>query len=533
MTSPLSRSTALTLLFLILTFSGPAFIPFAEGAEVLRISAGDGKSFYSYSTRLDMTRGPYPLNINGGKRPYTFSITNPLVKIEPSYPGAQVSFNVMPKAVGTTILTVKDQAGNTMVREIVVYAPGTQPLTMSGLPAASNPVAVGQGRSFGISGGKPPYTVVSSNPGIARIEPKTTFYFIWGVTPGAAQITVTDASRAKVQGTAYVGDIKLLSISADSSLLTGGKGELVISSGNPPYTVTTSSNLSAALKGKDAHGRPVYMLMAKSAGQGTITVKDGKALTETRAVSVKDTVTLSFPQLTGELRTIDVGQTTTLVVAGGKPPYTVTASNPAAIAIHQQTTGQYTVTGRQAAVAGIVAKDSSGATRELSLIVRNAPTLTVAGPSAMVLGASSTLTLIGGASPFTVSASGNQLKLIKIDEKKYTLTPKSPGRVVITVKDAKGTTKEHAIDITAPVPPLKLLVSSNTLQLGATGAAAIRVLSVQGGVSPYTATVSGNQLSLTQLNATQFQMTPKARGTATITVKDSKGTTASQTITVQ
>ena len=81
--------------------------------------------------------------------------------------------------------------------------------------------------------------------------------------------------------------------------------------------------------------------------------------------------------------------------------------------------------------------------------------------------------------------------------------------------------------------PLKLFVSSNTLQLGATGTAAIRVLSVQGGVAPYTATVSGNQLSLTQVNATQFQMTPKAKGTATITVKDSKGTTATQTMTVQ
>jgi len=87
--------------------------------------------------------------------------------------------------------------------------------------------------------------------------------------------------------------------------------------------------------------------------------------------------------------------------------------------------------------------------------------------------------------------------------------------------------------ITLPVAPLKLFVSSNTLQLGATGAAAIRVLSVQGGVAPYTASVSGNQLTLTQVNATQFQMTPKVKGTATITVRDSRGATATQSITVQ
>jgi hypothetical protein len=132
-----------------------------------------------------------------------------------------------------------------------------------------------------------------------------------------------------------------------------------------------------------------------------------------------------------------------------------------------------------------------------------------------------------------VTVSGTHLTVTKVDEKKYTLTPKSPGSAVITVKDAKGTTRQHTVSVTVPVAPLKLFVSSNTLQLGATGAAAIRVLSVQGGVAPYTATVSGNQLSLTQVNATQFQMTPKVKGTATITVRDSKGTTATQTITVQ
>ncbi len=516
-----------------LVLSGPAFPPPADAAEVLRIVAGDGKSFYSYSTRLDLKRDFYSMNINGGTRPYSFSLTKPLVVIEPSYPGAQVSFRVIPKAVGTTVLTIKDTKGNTMVREIVVYDPGAQPLALGALPGASNPVAVGQGRGFGVSGGKAPYTVVSANPGIARVEARTNLFMIWGVAAGSTQVTVTDAAGAKVHGTVHVGTTKPLSVSAEATLLAGGRGELVISSGNPPYTVTTSQHLSAALKGNDPQGRPVYTLTAKSTGQGTVTVKDSKAQTASRTVTVKEWVTLSFPQLTAEPRTIDVGQTTPLAVSSGKAPYTVTASNPNAVTIQQQGTGQYAVTGRQAGVVSIVAKDSGGATRELSLIVRNLPTLTLAAPGAMTVGTNGTLSLIGGATPFSVTVSGSQLTVTKVDEKKYTLTPKSPGNVVITVKDAKGTTKQHAVAITAPVAPLKLFVSSNTLQLGATGAAAIRALSVQGGVAPYTATVSGNQLSLTQVNATQFQMTPKAKGTATITVKDSKGTTATQTMTVQ
>lgn len=608
----LSLCTVIVAVF-SLALSGPAFLPPADAAEVLRVTAGDGKSFYSYSTRLDLKRAYYLLNIEGGTRPYTFSLTKPFVVVEPSYPGAQVSFKVIPKAVGTTVLTVKDTKGNTMVREIVVYDPGVQPLALGVLPGASNPVAVGQGRGFGVSGGKAPYTVVSANPGIARVEARTNLYMVWGVAAGSTQITVTDAAGAKVQGTVHVGTTKPLSVSADASILAGGKGELVISSGNPPYSVSTSPHLSAALKGNDAHGRTVYTLTAKSTGQGTVTVRDGAGQTTSKTVTIKEWVTLSFPKLTAEPRALDVGQTTPLSVSGGKPPYTVTASNPSAVTIQQQAAGQYAVTGRQAAVVGIVAKDSTGETRELSLIVRNLPTLTLAAPSTLTVGSTGTLTLVGGAGPFSVTVSGSQLTATKVEEKKYTLTAKSAGSAVITVKDAKGTTKQHTVvvnavpvkielpagtmviggsgtfdvkggvgpytvtlsntnakatlsatsssytryavtavavgtvDITArdskgasatarltiQAAPLKLFVSSSTLQLGATGTAAIRVLSIQGGVAPYTASVSGNQLTLTQVNATQFQMTPKAKGTATITVRDSKGTTATQAITVQ
>jgi len=524
---------AVFLVVFLLALSGAAFLSPAVAAEELRVVAGDGRSFFSYSTRLSIKERSYPLNINGGTRPYSFSLTKPIVSIEPSYPGAQVSFNVIPRAVGTTVLTVKDTKGNTLVREIVVYEPGAQPLALGALPGASNPVAVGQGRSFGISGGKAPYTVVSANPGIARVEAGTNLYFVWGVAPGSTQITVTDAAGAKVQGTVHVGTTKPLSVSADASILAGGKGELVISSGNPPYTVSTSPHLAAALKGSDTYGRTVYTLTAKSTGQGSVSVRDGAGQTASKIVTIKEWVTLSFPQLTAEPRALDVGQTTPLTVSGGKPPYTVTASNPAAVTIQQQSNGHYSVTGRQAGAVGIIAKDSGGATRELSLIVRSLPTLTLAAPSTLTVGSTGTLSLVGGAAPFTVTLSGSELAVTKVDDKKYTLTAKSAGTAVITVKDAKGTTKQHTVSVTVPVSPLKLFVSSKTLQLGATGTTAIRVLSVQGGVAPYTATVSGNQLTLTQVNATQFQMAPKAKGTATITVKDSKGTTATQSITVQ
>ena len=612
------RRCAGILSLLVLLAYGFAFAP-AEAADPLKIGYRGSQNFQSYSTRLALKANPTQwdyalLTVEGGVRPYSVSMSNPILEIRPEPNGSQ--YQVFAKKVGTTILTIKDSKGASLTREVVVYDPSVLPLVLGALPNASNPVAVGQGRGFGVSQGKPPYKVVSANTSIARIDgpSQAGIWTVWGVSAGMTTITVTDAAGQKAQGTVYVGTTKPLMISADATLLVNGKGELTIDSGNPPYTVTTSSHLSAVLKGNDSQGRPVYTLTAKSAGQGTVTVRDSKGLSQSRTITVKEWVSLSFPQLTGDLRTIDVGQTTKLAVSGGTAPYTVTVDKPALVTLAQQGTGQYTVTGRQAGIVGFTVKDATGTVRSLSLTIRALPTLTLAAPDTMMIGVTGKLSLIGGAPPFTVTASGNALTLTKTDEKTYTLTPKAPGSATLTVKDSKGTTQQKTITINAPAltlsgdtspleightrpfdikggfgaytltlsnanakaqlltttsaytrynvsgvkegtvvitvkdsqgkiatltltirppaNPLKLLVSSNTLQLGATGADAIRTLSIQGGTAPYSATVSGSQLTLTKVSETQYQMVPKAAGTATITVKDAKGATAQQTMTV-
>lgn len=596
-----------------------AAAPAAEAADPLQIAYRGSQNFLSYSTRIALKPNPTKwdfalLTVEGGSRPYAVSMSNRILEIQPQSNGTQ--FYVYAKKAGTTIITIKDSKGQSLTREVVVYDPSSLPLALGVLPGSSNPVAVGQGRGFSVSGGKTPYKVVSANPGIARIDgpSQAGVWFVWGVAAGSTTITVTDAAGQRAQGIAYVGTTKPLSISASSTLLAGGKGELFINSGNPPYTVTTNAQLSAVLKGSDSYGRTVYTLTARAAGQGVVTVKDSKGLSANQVVTVMETVTLSFPQLTGDLRTIDVGQATKLLVNGGKAPYTVAADNPALVTIQQQSAGQYTVTGRQAGVVGITAKDATGASRNLSLIVRALPILTLTAPDTLLLGTTGSLSLIGGASPFTVTVSGSALTLTKVDDKKYTLTPKVPGTATITVKDGKGTTQQKTVRVTAPAltltgdtsllqagytrpvdikggvgpytltlsnanakaallqttmaytrynitgvkagtviltakdsqgktatvtltvqpaaNPLKLLVSSATLDLGATGKTAIRALTIQGGTPPYTATVSGNQLTLTKVNEAQYQMVPKAAGTATLTVKDAKGATAQQVVTV-
>lgn len=578
------------------------------------------QDFINYSTRIPLKANPTKwdyalLTVEGGTPPYTVVAGSGIVEVVPQ--GNKTQFSVFARKAGTTIITIKDGKGATLKREVVVFDPSQLPLALGALPNAANPVALGQGRGFGISGGKHPYSVTVANPAIARVEGPTAagLYMVWGVGAGSTEIVVTDAVGQKSRGTVQVGTTKPLLVVAPASMLVGGTDQFRIDSGNPPYAVTTSANLTATLSGNAVAERPAYKLVAKGLGQASVTVKDAKGQSQTKTIQIQDAVTIAFPELTGELRTIDVGQSTTMAISGGKAPFTVVADKPALVTIQQVGMGRYRVTGSAAGVVGFTAKDAAGATRSLSLTVRNLPVLTLAVPDTLTTGVPATLSLIGGAAPFTVSASGSVLTLTKVDDKKYTVTPKAPGSAVLSVKDSKGTAVQKTIVVkapaltlsgaTGPLPtghtrsfdikggvgpytltvsnanatavlaattagytrynvtgvrageavltvkdstgntvttkvavqtaatPLKLYVSSTALDRNATGAAAIRTLSIEGGTAPYTTTVSNNVLVLTKVNATQYQMVPKVAGVATIVVKDAKGASATQAVTVK
>ena len=407
----------------------------------------------------------------------------------------------------------------------IPVAESSSPLQIVGLPDASRPVAVGQGYGFRVSGGTAPYTVISANTGIARIDGPTQagIWFVRGVAAGTTTIIATDATGKKVQGTVYVGTTKSLSISVVSTLLEGAKGELAINSGNPPYIVTTGPGLSVAFKGTDSYGRPIYTITATVRGGGLVTVKDAKGLTETRLINVIPYLSLSFPELTGNLRTIDVGQTTTLLVKDGKSPYTVRAIDPTLVSIQQQSEGRYSVTGRKAGVASIEAKDANGATRSLSLTVRDLPAMTVLAPATLNIGQTGTLSIVGGSAPFTVTPSGNQISLTRQEEKKFQIVAQAPGTAVITVRDSKGTVKSLNITISQPLS----VSAPATLAVGQTG-----TLSVSGDGVPITASPSNNLILLNRLNERTFQIIAKAPGTTTITVRNITGTVKTLNITI-
>lgn len=535
----MKRFFSCTLVLLLLTaLIAVLGLPSAHAADDLKIGMGGSPAFNNSPARLELKPGSYALlKIEGGKLPYTITMSSPILDIKQAGQGSYreydwVDYRVYPKAAGTTVLTVKDRAGKTLTRQVVVYDPSTLPLRLGALPGASDAVAVGQGRNFQVSGGKAPYKVISANPAIARIEQHSAVgtYSVWGVGAGSTQITVTDAVGSRVQGTVYVGTKKPLHFRVDDTMLPNQVIEIIISSGNPPYMLATSSNLKVVSPGTDSEGNTIYKLTATAAGKGMVSVRDAQGQRLSRSITVLDYVALSFPELTGN-SPLYVGKTTSLAVTGGKPPYTVTVDKPAAVTIERQGEGKYAVTAKQAGVSSVyfTVTDSSGAKRSKNLSIRELNPLTLWSVfDKIAIGDSANLLIQGGTAPYTVTVSGNQLTLTKIDEKKYTITPKLPGQATIRVKDGNGTTSEKVFTVTAP--PIALhIANTSPLQVGDK-----RLLDIKGGVAPYVLKLSNTnakaELTQTTNQYSRYQITGSAAGNVDIVVTDSVETRASVTL---
>jgi hypothetical protein len=158
------------------------------------------------------------------------------------------------------------------------------------------------------------------------------------------------------------------------------------------------------------------------------------------------------------------------------------------------------------------------------------PPLTLSAPESLIMGTNGKLSVTGGQGLFAVTVSGNQLMTTKVSDREYTLTPTAPGKTVITVKDGKGTIKQHTVTVT-PMP-LKIEMPSATMVIGKP-----ITFDIKGGIWPYTVTMS---IPIAQIIPsvstplyTRFTLAASAVGTVIITAHDRTGATAKATLTIQ
>jgi hypothetical protein len=187
--------------------------------------------------------------ITGGTSPYTItsSSTSIATASPASVPASGGSVSVKGVTAGSTPIVVTDSNGTVAsFSATVTAAPTGQPLVLS--PAVAS-IAVGMNAVIEVSGGTPPYAVLSSSSGIASVSPSSVAtsggnFTVNGVSAGSITATITDATGAQTTGTYTIttSNPAVLTVTPTAQTITGGGKTVnfVITGGLAPYNLVSS-----------------------------------------------------------------------------------------------------------------------------------------------------------------------------------------------------------------------------------------------------------------------------------------------------
>lgn len=143
------------------------------------------------------------------------------------------------------------------------------------------------------------------------------------------------------------------------------------------------------------------------------------------------------------------------------------------------------------------------------------------------VGAAESFTVGGGAAPYTVNSSNSSVVVVALKDKVLTIGGLKVGAAVVTLRDNTGATISISVTVAASetfftTAPAQLNLALNTTLSYTVG----------GGVGPYTATSSNISIVRAQVAGNTLSLTGMAVGTATVTLRDSAGSTISISVTV-
>ena len=227
---------------------------------------------------------------------------------------------------------------------------------------------VGKSYEFSISGGKPPYSVSSSNPSSALAVLKTeTAVTVNGLKGGTATLTVKDAAGAEKAVAVEVKAIPL-STSAPSALVIGigSSPSYTIGGGTGPFEVTSSNELAAKTV---VIGRS-FSVFGVAAGTATVLITDASRTSVPLAVTVAQAGVQEL-RVSPVAATANVGDVLAFAVNGGTRPYEFLVNNPSVVVLTSDSPDSSPATFRMERVGttAVVIKDAAGQFGELSLTV--------------------------------------------------------------------------------------------------------------------------------------------------------------------
>lgn len=243
----------------------------------------------------------------------------------------------------------------------------------------------GEARSLPVSGGVPPYRVVSAEEAIAVAALDGDRLIIGGQNAGSTRVTVSDRAGTAVAVTVTVGTSIPLYTTAPAALQLGvGPSEartFRVAGGVKPYVITGNAPLVAAVTQLDAEQ---WRIQGVAIGDMKVRIRDAAGTELEVAVSV------GSPELriSSDNLTLPIGIPATVVLSGGQKPYSIAGGIPAAIQVRPVSGSDSTFEIIGLLATGdvdVVFADATGKTVKVTVTANTATAQIRVSPSALTL----------------------------------------------------------------------------------------------------------------------------------------------------
>ena len=229
-----------------------------------------------------------------------------------------------------------------------------------------------------------------------------------------------------------------------------------------------------------------------------------------------------------------------LEVSGGTRPYSVTSGNSAVVlaSVSDGTLQLAAVKGDPLPV-NVVVTDANKAQSTVSVTVTNSPqqgTFTITPRDVSIQpGASRTLTLSGGAAPFSATSLSPNIASVTVSGTTLTITGNAEGaNAEIRVFDSRNVTQSALVTVAAPIPS----ASGQALAVNWPASLALRpnnstTYTIAGGSPPYSVSSTNTAVVSGLVRNSALMLQAGLAGNSVVTVTDAAGNTTSRQIFVQ
>lgn len=383
----------------------------------IAVTVGSGAKFYTTAppsiTLTANGTGTYVLG--GGSAPYTATSSNTAV-VTAAVSGNNLTLTGV--ASGTASVILRDAAGDVLPAINVTLGSGNVNAIFTTAPGTVT-IAVGASPAYQIGGGIGPYSISSSNTGIATATLTGSNFTITGVATGSANIVVKDAAGIPVTIIVNVGagGVVPLYTSAPGTitLAPGAAPTYVIGGGASPYSASSSDIKVATV----AVAGNVMTITGVAAGSATVRVVDNLGIPLTITVNVISGTNSTLSVAPGTISGF-VGDTVTIRVDGGSAPYTAVSSIPANATITSGAAlsgaGNITVLLARIGTANVVVTDAKGTVQTVAITIVAQTSNMFLSPVVWNINETNTavipLTISGGNGPFQVFTSNTLLSTV-------------------------------------------------------------------------------------------------------------------------